>query len=547
MGDSESDGVLLDTIDHDLWTLHERDSRAIRSQFQEWFTPEALEEGVLDVTITSPPYADMKNYQGDEISQIGFGDTYEEYLNQLQSIFEYLYKVTAPTGSLWIVVNSFRKKGKFIQLQDDIINLCENLGQQDTCPECGAELYRNQSDEKLICPQCKATHDPSEDSWKLQDVIIWDKKRARPYASKHSFRNVFEYILWFSKGEDPKFDIDDVRIADTAEFEHWWVDWPERYHPHGKVPENIWTMVPPLQGAWGNKDYQHPAPFPPQLVERILRLTTEPGDIVFDPFGGTGTVPAQGTLMNRRSFGFEISEEYVGNYESVKIDLEKRWSKLKTEGETLEQRQRKLAKIIWGLRQLVFTKRLYRELGFDCQIDRVPAASTIFVHAHDLEPYGQTNVQTDIDLVFDDELSKEQVTAAEEQLRQYLTQQPFSGFGLDVTLKCHNVTSFIEEASKNQLSDMRLFLYPKARHHRYERTINFKQWRSAVKSPDTWRSEYANANYPPLLSNISIQINREGDVPSVERGIDDDPPENGEYDYTEEIKTTVTETKLSDF
>lgn len=547
MGYSDGDGILDDGIDQDLWSLHKGDSRELEAQFQEWFNPEALEEGILDLTITSPPYADMKNYEGDEGVQIGFGDSYDEYLDQLQSIFKYLYEVTTSTGSLWVVVNSFRKGGEFVQLQSDIIDICENLKQQKVCSKCDDELYRHRADNRIICPTCEMTYDLSEDSWQLQDVLIWDKTRARPYASKHSFRNVFEYILWFSKGDEPAFDIDSVRIADTEEFEHWWVDWPERYHPHGKVPENIWTMVSPSQGAWGNKDYQHPAPFPPQLVERVLRLTTEPGDIVFDPFGGTGTVPVQGNLMDRRAFGIEVSDEYVENYEAVKADLKQRWKSLKKEGGTLEQQQHELAKVIWGLRQLVFTKRLYRELDFPAEVSKPPAANTIFVRAHELSPYGQDSVRTDVHLIFDSDVAQQHLATAEDQLRQYPSQQPFSGFGLDTTINCWTVSTFREESNIDALADERHFLYPKGKHHRYTRTISLDQWQTAVKVPETWRTAHASATYPPLLSNISIQINREGDVPSVERGIDDEPPEDTGYEYTEEVTSSTTETKLSDF
>jgi DNA modification methylase len=547
MQHTAGDDVLRDTINHDLWTLHEHDSRHLSEQFQEWFTPEALDDGALDVTITSPPYADVKPYKGDIDDQIGFGDTYDEYLDELRSIFEYLYQVTAPTGSLWIVVNSFRKGGEFVQLQSDIIDLCENLQQPDVCYECSGELYRDRTDEQLVCPQCGITYNSSADSWQLQDVIIWNKARARPYASKHAFRNVFEYILWFSKGDNPTFDIDSVRIADTEEFEHWWVDWPERYHPHGKVPENIWEMVSPSQGAWGNIDYQHPAPFPPKLVERILRLTTEPGDIVFDPFAGTGTVPAQGTLMDRRAFAFEVSEEYIQSYAGIKSDLEQRWEDLKAEGDTLEQQQQELAQIIWGLRQLVFAKRLYRELDIKGDIAGKPAANTIFVCAEELTPYGQEQVATDIDLIFDSTLAERHVDAAEQQLRPLIEEQPFTGFGLDATVNCWTVDSFLHQADATVSETLRLFLYPAGRHHRYTRTIGLEQWEAAIDTPDSWRAEYASDTYPPLISNISIRINREGNLPSVERGIDDEPPEETGYDYTEEVSSALIETKLTDF
>jgi DNA modification methylase len=558
--------VKLSSLLHDSQTpakvfgLKKGDSRDLVGNLSDSFAQQAIADGFIDVTITSPPYADLKNYDGEEDPQIGFGDDYEDYLEQLRQVFKQVYQVTKDTGTLWVVVNTFKRKRRVTRLPFDIADTCENLPNRTHCEDCETRLQPIRDTGGFKCEQCGREYDPLSESWRLEDIIVWDKERARPYSDEKSFRNVFEYILHFSKSDDQKFDFDSVRIANTNEFEHWWVDWPERYHPRGKVPENIWQMVTPAQGKWG-MDYEHPAPFPPALVERIIRLTTDPGNIVLDPFGGTGSVPAQAALMDRYGLGFDVSDKYVNNYDKIERKLEEKWNERKKEGQTLEKRQQELAKIMWGLRQLVYGKRLYREFR-QASLDvsntgiRPQMTNTIFIQAYNLDPVdvepSETALRTDLFFVMDSDAPSEYLKTANEKLQSYTEQQPWRGFNLDA--ETHAVTT---ETFQNEIDDTaplvktgRLFLYPAGHHHRYERTISLIQWVNEVVDGTQWREEFASESYPPLISNIGIQIDREGESPTLERGTDDEPPaelKNSEYEYSETVSTGTKSTRITDF
>ncbi|HCL4227744.1 TPA: site-specific DNA-methyltransferase, partial [Pseudomonas aeruginosa] len=101
------------------------------------------------------------------------------------------------------------------------------------------------------------------------------------------------------------------RAREVKDLKEWWVRYPERYSPHGKSLEEIWEFSIPTQGSWGEGYIKHFCPLPEDLVRRILTLTTDEGDTVFDPFSGSGTVPAQAAFMARNYLGFELNPSYL--------------------------------------------------------------------------------------------------------------------------------------------------------------------------------------------------------------------------------------------
>ena len=132
-----------------------------------------IKEKIVDVTITSPPYWKLKDY-GSE-SQIGFGQRYETYLADIKNIFRDVFDITKETGSLWIVIDTFKKGGETHLLPFDVANCLRNVG------------------------------------WKLQDIVIWVKDKNLPWSHKGKLRNIYEYILFFSKSSNFKFYVDRIK------------------------------------------------------------------------------------------------------------------------------------------------------------------------------------------------------------------------------------------------------------------------------------------------------------------------------------------------
>lgn len=239
-----------------------------------------VKKGSVDVTITSPPYFDMKDYG--HSGQIGFGQSYDDYLQDLKKIFKDVYHATKESGSLWVVIDSFKRDGAVVTLPFDFAREISSVG------------------------------------WKLQDVIIWKKDKTVPWSKKGTTRKIFEYVLFFSKGQDFKYYSE--RAREINDLKEWWVRYPERYSPHGKSLEEIWEFSIPTQGSWGEGYIKHFCPLPEDLVRRIITLTTDEGDTVFDPFSGSGTVPAQAAFMRRNYLGFELNSSYLDMFKAYLAD-----------------------------------------------------------------------------------------------------------------------------------------------------------------------------------------------------------------------------------
>lgn len=505
----------IDSID-DIFGLHQKDARKLDAVFKGAdIDPE--KGGFIDTTITSPPYFDLKDYGYEDEDQIGRKSSYHAYLDQLREIFSNIYKYTKDSGTLWVVVNTFKQGDGLVQLPADVAHVAQNLPGYDTCPNCSTEdleipLRPNRKTGELLCPNCGYSVDPSDDSWTLQEIVIWDKQRALPYSQAGKFRNVFEYILGFSKTDSFKFDLDDIRIADPSQFEQWWVDYPERYHPRGKVPENIWQFTTPSQGAFGelSSELDHPAPFPPDLVERLLNLTTDEGDIVLDPFAGSGMVLAQAEAMNRRPIGFELNPEYIQSYGSIKDKVSDIWDSGESSS-SIKKRQKDLGYIIGCLRQIKQTRELLRVAADEQNIDG-PAAldvDAVFSITEYLdEEVTNTNSFMDASIVA---VVGESVTprrgAQLESLFSKLLDNSCSGYGIHPSvsvMRAETLLTAVNDGEFPEVSD-NLFVYEDGDHYQYENKISFMDWCEKAVETNEWQKQYRH-EIPPIISNIELEV-----------------------------------------
>ena len=120
--------------------------------------------------------------------------------------------------------------------------------------------------------------------------------------------------MLFSKSTSFKYNVDSVRVYDTNQLKEWWVNYPERYNPKGKSIDELWEFPIPVQGSWGDRYIRHFCPLPKEMVARIISLSTDEGDVVFDPFAGSGTVLSQAAYMKRNYLGIELNDSYIAMF-----------------------------------------------------------------------------------------------------------------------------------------------------------------------------------------------------------------------------------------
>ena len=346
-----------------------------------------LETNSVDVTITSPPYFDLKDYGSKE--QLGFGQKYGDYLRDLSDLFHEVFRATNPHGSLWVVIDTFRKSHEVCLLPFDLAGALKSRG------------------------------------WILRDIIIWKKDRTLPWAHKGVTRRIFEYILVFSKSsESYQYFPDEER--EFQDLKRWWVQYPERYSPRGKALEEIWNFDIPTQGSWGDVAVSHACPFPSQLVSRIIRLTTKPGQMVFDPFAGSGTVPVQAKLLGRKFLGLDTNSKYVAA-------ARKRLSLISSARSNEAIRPvgaKDFASLIVNLRILKLAKLLLREAR---NIDPKYAATHVVVSKGSGKPSANYKIaKAEYWLVVPARASKRKLCT---QLNERMKKPPHSKFGVQTVLE----------------------------------------------------------------------------------------------------------------
>ena len=241
----------------------------------------------IDLVVTSPPYTSMKSY-GKKINTLS-PRHYNEWFMPLAVE----------------ISRSLKDTGSFIlNINDKIVNGFRDL-----------YVY------ELVIRICNDT------DLKLYDRYIWHKKNAMP-VSGDRLNDWMEYIFHFTKSNKIKTNINNVRepyAASTIKRYQSPVAFNKKVDDHGitsignkkmvienplgKKPSTVmrFNNAGVLKGGTAGK---HPAPFHPDLPGFFIRWLTNEGDIVLDPFTGSGTVPEVCKNMNRKYIGFELNESY---------------------------------------------------------------------------------------------------------------------------------------------------------------------------------------------------------------------------------------------
>ena len=231
-----------------------------------------LPDNTFDLTVTSPPYDDLRNYNG--------------YSFDFENVAKELYRVTKDGGVVVWVVGDATVKGS----------------------ETGTSFRQ-----ALYFMQC---------GFNLHDTMIYEKNGAAYPAGKKSVRysQVFEYMFVFSKGKPRVINLikdkenkwagistfgassnrqNDGSIKSTGKREIGGVGYRN----------NIWKIN--NGKGFGGDEVEHPAVFPEQLANDHILSWSNEGDLIFDPFMGSNTTGKMALLNNRQFVGIDCSEEYV--------------------------------------------------------------------------------------------------------------------------------------------------------------------------------------------------------------------------------------------
>lgn len=218
---------------------------------------------LFDCTITSPPYNIGKEYEK-ELSV-------QEYVTWCNNWIKQIYQLTKSEGTFWLNVGytSVPRKGRAIPIPYLL---------WDKVP-----FYLNQE-------------------------VVWNYGAG--VACKNYFSPRNEKILWYVKDSTKyTFNLDPIRDLEVK-YPNQKKNGKLRCNPLGKNPTDVWQIPKITSGRSCDERTPHPAQFPEELVRRLLLCSTNKGNLVLDPFMGSGTTAKVCLEQNRLFVGFEISEKY---------------------------------------------------------------------------------------------------------------------------------------------------------------------------------------------------------------------------------------------
>ena len=267
--------------------------------------------------VTSPPYYGLRNY-GDEENQIGLEESPEEYIQNLVEVFRKVRDNLTDDGTLWLNIGdsyyNYRPgKGQALSKQT-VSNTRQDL--PDKCARRGNKL-KGLKEKDLIGIPWMLAFALRADGWYLRQDIIWNKPNPMPESVRDRCTKSHEYIFLLSKSK--QYYYDNEAIKEDAK------DWGTRdrskgkYHnpgtglsPHSgleksyekKNKRSVWTVnKKPYKGA-------HFATYPRELIEPCIKAGSEKGDLVLDPFMGSGTTAMVSKELGRNYIGCELNNDY---------------------------------------------------------------------------------------------------------------------------------------------------------------------------------------------------------------------------------------------
>lgn len=245
-------------------------------------------EGVkAQMCVTSPPYFGLRDY-GVE-GQLGLEQTPEQYVDAMVEVFRCVRDVLADDGVLWLNIG------------DSYAGYHGNKNAAyDAAPSNKGGYFENQrktlvnhngiKNKDLIGIPWMLAFALRADGWYLRQDIIWHKPNPMPESVRDRCTKAHEYIFLLSKAE--KYFFDSKAILETT------VDGGKRNR------RSVWSVnVKPYKGA-------HFATFPPALIEPCVLAGSKKGDIVLDPFMGSGTTAQVALQHGRQYLGCELNPEY---------------------------------------------------------------------------------------------------------------------------------------------------------------------------------------------------------------------------------------------
>jgi modification methylase len=237
--------------------------------------PEVADESI-HLVVTSPPYANLKQYEPGNPSQLGDIDDYEKFLDELDKVWEECARVLVPGGRICCIVGD--------------VNVARSNGGRHHVLPLAADI-------RVRARRLGLDHLQGIVWYKVANIKL-EASRSSRYLGKPNLpggiiKNDTEHIIFLRKPgyRSPSGAMEAASFIPTDDYIRWF--------------KSIWDDIP------GASLKNHPAPFPLEIPSRLIRMFSFEGDTVLDPFVGAGTTTLAAMKLRRSSIGYEVEPDYV--------------------------------------------------------------------------------------------------------------------------------------------------------------------------------------------------------------------------------------------
>ena len=246
---------------------------------------EEVETGSVDLIFTSPPYWNKRDYGG---VSLGTERSPDDFVDNLVTHLGACSRVIKDTGSFFLNMGDTYKDGNLLSLPHKVVIKLQESG------------------------------------WILRNTIIWNKTNPKPHSSKTSLSPTYEFIFHLVRSSSYKYNQTLAPSKTDSKFQ-----FPRHREVDGSVPDDVYPMMPRdgknMGDFWDESvvktavakniptpdGVEHPAPFPEQIVTLPILQTTDEGDIVLDPFMGSGTTGKVANRLGRRFVGYDVTDYLI--------------------------------------------------------------------------------------------------------------------------------------------------------------------------------------------------------------------------------------------
>ncbi len=234
--------------------------------------------------VTSPPYWSLRDYEMKD--QIGCDDALGDYIKSIVVTFDKLRRVLSDDGTVWLNVGDSYTSGNRRYRAPDRKNRARAMSVRPATPD-------GLKPKDLIGVPWRLAFALQDAGWWVRSEVIWHKPNAHPESVRDRPTKAHETVFLLSKSETYFYDTDAVR------------------GPNGRRLRTVWDVnTEPRRRSDSGVD-DHPAVMPMTLASQCVSITSEPGDIVLDPYAGSGTTLLAARNLDRRWVGIELNPSFV--------------------------------------------------------------------------------------------------------------------------------------------------------------------------------------------------------------------------------------------